>query len=337
MPPPSSRPRAAPPQWVLFSALLIGVGSLLFIMAVVLLPAFGVTLPCESYRLVSILVGLGLALAFGFIGGVAEMSGKVPIPFLEGHPIRVALSGGVAAFVVGIVAAQWALGRCSDAVRPTPAQVARSEVDRAHDDIAKLRGDYEAHAGTEDDEALARVRASLGKAIDAILLPDDALLNRTHLIVKYEYAAYGKAMLAQLARAEPRIALARAAESYSRIALSACRDLYREASGGDAAALRDRDHVESETQHDCDRATWLLAWALSLRARELCASTAAGAASERHALIREAGLAWDAMSAPFRERNGVSHEKELRWALGEYARGGAPTLAGTISTKCIPP
>jgi hypothetical protein len=41
------------------------------------------------------------------------------------------------------------------------------------------------------------------------------------------------------------------------------------------------------------------------------------------------------MAEPFRDRNGVTHERELRWALAEYDRCADRTGSGA-STTCTP-
>jgi hypothetical protein len=64
----------------------------------------GAELSCTAARLVIVIVAFGLALASAFVGGDAAARGVLPIAGSQVQPVKFAVSGGVAVFVVGLLA-----------------------------------------------------------------------------------------------------------------------------------------------------------------------------------------------------------------------------------------
>ena len=86
--------------WMQVVGAFMGFMTLGFFMLLVLAALLGFEVPSGSRPLIVIVFSLGTALAFGFMGGSASAKGTLPIPLLNKSPLRVALGGGVAVFVI---------------------------------------------------------------------------------------------------------------------------------------------------------------------------------------------------------------------------------------------
>ena len=91
----------------------IGVGTLLFLMYLVLRTQ---GIDCDRRFLVVAILALGIAMAFSFIGGSAKAEGKLPLPE-KWSPVTFAVSGGIAAFLI-VLLAGWQMYKCDPAAPP---------------------------------------------------------------------------------------------------------------------------------------------------------------------------------------------------------------------------
>lgn len=89
-------------NWVLIFGVLIGCITLFFLMALVIMSVFSLTVPAGSKFIVITVIAFGLAFASAFIGGNAAANGR--IPFLpEKLTVGFSAGGGIAAFVIVFV------------------------------------------------------------------------------------------------------------------------------------------------------------------------------------------------------------------------------------------
>ncbi len=74
--------------------------TLLFFMSLLLLSVFGRPVPHDAHFLVTIVLALAGALSACFLGGNASARGVIPIAGTKDHPLRVAVTGGVAVLII---------------------------------------------------------------------------------------------------------------------------------------------------------------------------------------------------------------------------------------------
>jgi len=103
MPSPPS-PSSVPP-WFAKAGVVFAVLTLLFFMTLVFLSIFGRLPPPEARFLVVMTLSLAAAFSFTFLGANASAKGNIPLPFAREYPIRFAVAGGVAVFVIVLVLA----------------------------------------------------------------------------------------------------------------------------------------------------------------------------------------------------------------------------------------
>jgi hypothetical protein len=89
----------AVPTWFQPAGFVVGVLTLLFLMALVVAAIFGHQVPHESRFLIELVFSLGCALSAAFFGGEAAASGKIPF-FGNAHPLMVSATGGIAVLVI---------------------------------------------------------------------------------------------------------------------------------------------------------------------------------------------------------------------------------------------
>jgi hypothetical protein len=101
-PKPKAGDQQASPPW----ARVVGVsfGGATFIFFIVL--AVSGFHPAAKFAVISVLA-LGLSLSLAFMGGSAAAKGKLPIPFLRDMPVEFSVAGGIAAFVIVLLFANW--------------------------------------------------------------------------------------------------------------------------------------------------------------------------------------------------------------------------------------
>jgi hypothetical protein len=80
--------------------MVFGALTLVFFMALIVASLFGKVVPSSSKFFVLAVLALGVALALAFIGGEAAARGRLPVPFLNHHPVEFSVAGGVAAFLI---------------------------------------------------------------------------------------------------------------------------------------------------------------------------------------------------------------------------------------------
>lgn len=98
--PSSTKEEATIPKWALPASAALGGAVLLFLMLVVLLEMSGWQPPENAAELFPALIAFGLAIATGFIGGTAAAKGQFGGTWGKLFPVRFAVSGGIATFVV---------------------------------------------------------------------------------------------------------------------------------------------------------------------------------------------------------------------------------------------
>jgi len=91
------------PPWVLKAGFVIGVLTLIFFMALILLAVFGHEVPKDSRFLVVAVFSFGAALSSSFLGGHAAANGHIPLPFAKSHPVAFSVLGGVAVLIILMV------------------------------------------------------------------------------------------------------------------------------------------------------------------------------------------------------------------------------------------
>jgi hypothetical protein len=91
-----------------FLAPFFGGLTLLFFMALVMMAAMGLEIPCNSRFLVIAILAFGAALSSSFLGGTAAAKGAVPIPYLRSHPLQFRVAGGIAVFVIVLLVSYYA-------------------------------------------------------------------------------------------------------------------------------------------------------------------------------------------------------------------------------------
>jgi hypothetical protein len=98
---PSAQPKV--PRWFPVAGYAAGGFTLLFFMGLVVASMFAVVVPAGGKWAAVVVLSLGGALAFSFIGGDASAKGALPIPFMNGKPLQIILGGGAAFFVILMV------------------------------------------------------------------------------------------------------------------------------------------------------------------------------------------------------------------------------------------
>ena len=88
------------PPWLLAASVTTLVVTLLFMMALVVLSAFGKQVPNDSRFLIVIVLALGAGFGAAGLGGEITARGQVPIPGLQNHVVAISAAGGVALFVI---------------------------------------------------------------------------------------------------------------------------------------------------------------------------------------------------------------------------------------------
>lgn len=86
-------------NWVLIVGVFLGAITLFFLMALVIMSIFEMTVPKNSRFIVITVIAFGLAFATAFIGGNAAAKGNVPF-VSEGYIAEFSAGGGVAAFFI---------------------------------------------------------------------------------------------------------------------------------------------------------------------------------------------------------------------------------------------
>jgi cytochrome bd-type quinol oxidase subunit 1 len=77
--------------------LIVGAGTLLFFMILVMLSIFDNQVPCESRFLISIVLALGASFSTALMGGSVALEGRVP-RIIEAYPLAIKAGGGIAVF-----------------------------------------------------------------------------------------------------------------------------------------------------------------------------------------------------------------------------------------------
>ena len=72
-------------------------------MALILLQIGGYTLPGNAKYLIVIVLALSGGLSTAFLGGSASARGSIPLPHAQEHPIRYAITGGIAVLVLLLI------------------------------------------------------------------------------------------------------------------------------------------------------------------------------------------------------------------------------------------
>lgn len=85
------------------AGVIFGAVALLFFMVLVLLPVFGHPVPGSSKYLIIIVLALSGGLSATFMGGHATARGSIPLPSGKEHPMRYAVTGGIAVLIVLLV------------------------------------------------------------------------------------------------------------------------------------------------------------------------------------------------------------------------------------------
>ena len=83
-------------------------------MALIAASPFGFTIPPNSRMLVVFLLATVLAAGFSFLSSTAAAEGHIPFPFAKNAPIRFAVNGGFAVFVVAVLIGFFTYGKVSD-------------------------------------------------------------------------------------------------------------------------------------------------------------------------------------------------------------------------------
>jgi hypothetical protein len=86
------------PSWFPIAGYIAGICTLLFFMALVIIGVLGKEIPQNTRFIVIVVMALGLALSFAFIGGSAAASGKLPV--FKNSPVKFSAGGGIAVFVI---------------------------------------------------------------------------------------------------------------------------------------------------------------------------------------------------------------------------------------------
>lgn len=90
--------KISPPKWSLVAGVCFLSLSVLFFMALVLVAVLiGKEVPVDSRFLVVVIVSITTAAGSGFLGGYANATGRLSLPFLN-TPISFGITGGIAVF-----------------------------------------------------------------------------------------------------------------------------------------------------------------------------------------------------------------------------------------------
>jgi hypothetical protein len=77
--------------------------TVIFLMGLILLGTAGHPVPCGSRFLVAAVLALTVGLGGSFLGGSAAVRGQIPWKGAEQHPIRFAVTGGIATFIITLL------------------------------------------------------------------------------------------------------------------------------------------------------------------------------------------------------------------------------------------
>jgi hypothetical protein len=189
-----ARSSQSAPLWVPVCGLLIGLLTLLFFMYLVLKEG---PVPCDRHVPVIIVLALGAAMAYAFIGGWATAEGKLPVAPHFSNVITVSAGGGIAVLLALIILGV-KLYPCPPPPVPPPGHQcppktdADQLVDTYASDIGTLRGTAEAR----NPDWQSRVREEglmLAKSIGEI---DEERLTVARKVARREYKAWALLMVA---------------------------------------------------------------------------------------------------------------------------------------------
>lgn len=114
LPPPPVPHSITPPQrkWPPMTKVGAGVmvGSMAFVAFLIVMDASGHGVGKHGPALVALFAAMSMSVGSACIAGSAEASGMLPVPkFFQGHPVRFAVTGGFAAFVIAFYLVFWAM------------------------------------------------------------------------------------------------------------------------------------------------------------------------------------------------------------------------------------
>ena len=89
-----------PPKWVSVTGAFFFGATLVFFMVLVIVSVLRFEVPASARFLVLIVLALGAAGSFGFLGGAAAASGSIPIPGVQHNVVAFSTAGGVAILVI---------------------------------------------------------------------------------------------------------------------------------------------------------------------------------------------------------------------------------------------
>jgi hypothetical protein len=92
------------PSWIV--PISIGVGTLLFFMALVIASIFGYEVPAAAKWLASVVIAFGGSLSVGLFGGKAGARGSIQIPGSGQNSFRFYAVGAIASFLILLVLAR---------------------------------------------------------------------------------------------------------------------------------------------------------------------------------------------------------------------------------------
>lgn len=93
----------SPQRWVVATGATLGTLTLLFLMALVLMAAFGNEVPAGSRFLVVSVLAFGAGLASAFLGGAAAATGRIALPLAYKHPLEFSATGGIGVLLLVMV------------------------------------------------------------------------------------------------------------------------------------------------------------------------------------------------------------------------------------------
>lgn len=92
--------RGGAPPWLLKASSAVLVGTLAFVMVLVILAIFGNQIPQGSRFLVVLVIALGAGFGAAGLGGHAALEGSLPIPGVDRSPVAFSAAGGIGVFVL---------------------------------------------------------------------------------------------------------------------------------------------------------------------------------------------------------------------------------------------
>jgi hypothetical protein len=293
--------------WVRTAGLAIGALTLLYMMAVALLLMFhDIEISSDARSVLIIVLAVGLALAFSFIGGHAAASGTVPL--LARHPLKFSAGGGIAVFLIVFFTASVAWTAPTPPPPPTPPEtwMERQAMD-LKGKIVELRGDFESAScesrtpSPGSGTILARIGDDSERLANEMLRLDESQMRLRHDITRSQYGSYALGLAASLEDSPAqRLALARKTRSAAEHALRLVSQAETQAATGgrpDRRLLRSLADEQAE-----GRLRYLIALAMAIELR-----TAGGSVRPVEVLA-----AMDAIPARFREKSPLEWNKWFR-------------------------